>query len=150
MTFFAYTAVGFSQMELWKLTKIDRVRERSGLALSGVRRKLLSTLFAGFCGAMLRPVLEQAVELYYAVIRAFAEEEAIKFCAEDLQNEAFLLGDAGGSLYLQAVRSCIQEEMDVPTLTKMFAEMWSLHQVDDTGFVAGSDAVLRFVQKYSN
>lgn len=60
----------------------------------------------------------------------------------------FQLGDEAKLVALEAFKKCTESQYVAANFRKMISDMWEMHQTDDTGSIAGGEAVLRFIQKY--
>ena len=61
----------------------------------------------------------------------------------------FLLGDDVKAVAIASFKSCTGSKYPTSTFADMITDMWHMHQTDDTGSIAGGEAVLQFVKKFS-
>eukprot|EP00568_Trieres_chinensis_P003772 CAMPEP_0183311686 /NCGR_PEP_ID=MMETSP0160_2-20130417/38383_1 /TAXON_ID=2839 ORGANISM="Odontella Sinensis, Strain Grunow 1884" /NCGR_SAMPLE_ID=MMETSP0160_2 /ASSEMBLY_ACC=CAM_ASM_000250 /LENGTH=75 /DNA_ID=CAMNT_0025476335 /DNA_START=143 /DNA_END=367 /DNA_ORIENTATION=+ len=71
-------------------------------------------------------------------------EEAEASTVMALQQEHFRVGNEARNAALIIFASCARGTYPMTSLLDFTADLWQLHQTDDTGAVAGGDEVIRF------
>lgn len=110
---------------------------------------MLATVVTSACIGISPPeVLEPATNLIQKIL-LFSQWPDIEASVSAAINcGKFQLGDDAKSVAIEAFRTCTMSKHTTANFSSIIAEMWNLHQTDDTGSIAGGQAVLDFVQKY--
>ena len=114
-----------------------------------VQTDVIITAITSTCvGISPREVLQPLTDLM-RVILMFSQWSDIEASVSVAINcGQFQLGDEAKSVALQAFKKCTESEYITANFRKMISDMWEMHQTDDTGTIAGGEAVLDFVQRY--
>jgi len=114
-----------------------------------VQTDVIITAITSTCvGISPREVLQPLTDLM-RVILMFSQWSDIEASVSIAINcGQFQLGDEAKSVALQAFKKCTESEYITANFRKMISDMWEMHQTDDTGTIAGGEAVLDFVQRY--
>ena len=101
------------------------------------------------CGLSPREVIEYITNLLQAIfVHSQWKDVEASACAA-LSCSQFKLGDEAKSVVLEVFEKCTVSGYTPANFGNMLADMWDMHQTDDVGAIAGGQAVLEFVQKYS-
>jgi len=118
-------------------------------SISRVRGDVISRLLCGACGVMPRETLDRAAELLHSILLMSSNEESETAIMSSLRQEYFMLGDEAVAVTVKVLSLCANGSASPSLLMELFSYLWQLHQSDDTGAVAGGEAVEKFKLKFS-
>lgn len=116
-----------------------------------IQADVIGTAITSSCvGLSPLEVLEPLTSLMKAIMKfsQWTEIEASVSAAIDCGQ--FQLGDEAKTVVFEAFKKSTTSEYVDANFGKMISDTWNMHQTDDTGSIAGGEAVLDFVQRYKN
>ena len=123
---------------------IDNVRKT-------IQSDVIGNAITSTCVGMAPPeLLEPLTDLMEAILKY-----SVWSCIEPSVSAAincgqFQLGDEAKTVAYDTFKRCAESEYITANLRKIVSDMWHMHQTDDTGSIAGGEAVLEFVRRYKS
>ena len=118
--------------------------------IAKVRRGVITTLITGICGIFPCDFIDPTAGLLHVIFKTSPPEEAEASTVTALQQEQFRVGDEARNVTMVVFANCARGTYPLSNFMEFIADLWQLHQSDDTGAVAGGDEVIRFCKKYSH
>ena len=116
-----------------------------------IQTEVLSTAITLACiGMSPQEILEPMVKLIQLILKFSQWTEIEASVSAAINISAFQLGNEAKSALFEAFRKSSQSEYTNSNFSNMIKQAWALHQTDDTGSIAGGEAVLLFIEKYRN
>ena len=116
-----------------------------------IQTDIIGTAITSTCVGMAPPeVLEPMTDLIRAILMFSQWSDIESSVAGAINCGQFNLGDDAKSVAFDAFRKEAESDYISANFGKIILEMWEMHQTDDTGSIAGGEAVLDFVQRYKN
>ena len=138
---------------------LDGLEEDEKQAISHVVQKVkhsiqtdvLSTAITLACiGMSPQEILESMIKLIQLILKFSQWEEIETSVSAAIDVSGFQLGNEAKSLVFEAFRKSSQSQYTSSSFSNMIKQTWALHQTDDTGSIAGGEAVLQFIEQYRN
>ena len=114
-----------------------------------IKTDILASSVASVCGVSPQEVISPMSELIYAILACSQWGEVEGSISAAINSNQFKLGDEIRSILFEEFKKCTVDGYPPPNFESMIADIWNMHQTDDTGAIAGGDTVLEFAQKYS-
>ena len=108
---------------------------------------LISLVTLSCCGICLH--LSKFSSLIQQILFSSQWQDVEASISAALCTNQFLLGDEVKRVAVTTFERCTRNKYPASTFTDMITEMWNMHQTDDTGAIAGGEAVLQFVKKFN-
>jgi hypothetical protein len=144
-----------SLMSLSLESLADEERATIKPVVDSIKRSLqtdvLTTAGALTCaGVSPAEMLEPLADLMRSILTFSQWSEIESSVSASVYCDSFRLGDEARFVALEAFKKCTESEYITANFGKMISDMWGMHQTDNVGSVAGSEAVLDFVQRYKS
>ena len=115
-----------------------------------IQTSVLVTAITSACvGISLPEVVVPLTKLIEQIIVSSQWSDIESSIAGAIDCGGFQLGDEALSVIADAFKTRSLRQY-TGNFGNMVMDAWNLHQIDDTGSIAGGEAVLEFVQKYKN
>mmetsp|Transcript_28212 Transcript_28212/g.51399 ORF Transcript_28212/g.51399 Transcript_28212/m.51399 type:complete len:268 (-) Transcript_28212:308-1111(-) len=143
------SSLTFLSLESLDDAQRDAISSVIAIIEHAVQTDVITTAITSTCaGVSPRDVLEPLTNLM-RVILTLSQWSAIEASVSAaIDCGQFQLGDEAKSVAFETFKVCTESEYVSANFGKMILVMWEMHQNDDTGSIAGGEAVLDFVQKY--
>mmetsp|Transcript_1798 Transcript_1798/g.3860 ORF Transcript_1798/g.3860 Transcript_1798/m.3860 type:complete len:1156 (-) Transcript_1798:61-3528(-) len=114
-----------------------------------IQTDVIITAVTSACVGMSPPEVLEPLTNLIRVIFMFSQWSDIEASVSAAINcGQFQLGDEAKLVALKNFKKCTMSEYTTANFGNMISDMWSMHQTDDTGSIAGGEAVLEFAQRY--
>ena len=122
-----------------------------GTIKNALQTDIIITAVTSACAGISPPeVLKPMTDLIRVILRLSQWSDIEASVSAAINCVQFQLGDKAKSVAFEAFKMSTVSEYTPANFGKMVADMWNMHQSDDTGSIAGGEAVLEFVQRYKN
>ncbi len=116
--------------------------------MSIVRTNVLVSLVVSVCEVAPREVVGPATNLIKLILKCSQWGEIEGSIGVALNSNQFKLGDAVREIMVDNFKRCSINGYPPANFDGIVADIWQMHQTDDTGAIAGGEAVAEFVKKY--
>ena len=113
---------------------------------AAVQKDILSTIVTVSC---VQPEVLGPMTSLLEIILNFSRWQDIEASVSaSIDLESFQMGNEAKRVVFEAFRQSTNSKHTSPNFAKMVEEIYSMHQTDDNGSIAGGEAVLQFIEKY--
>lgn len=109
---------------------------------------LISLVTLSCCGVLPLDALSKFSSLIQKILISSQWQDVEASIRAALCTNQFLVGDEVKRVAVTTFERCTGNEYPASTFADMITDMWNMHQTDDTGAIAGGEAVLQFVKKF--
>lgn len=110
---------------------------------------LISLVISSCCGILPLDVVADFASLIQQILSSSQWQDVEASISAAFCTNQFLLGDEVKTVAVATFKRCTDSKYPASTFADMITDMWHMHQTDDTGAIAGGEAVLQFVKKFS-
>lgn len=110
---------------------------------------LISLVTLSCCGILPLDTVAEFVSLIQQILAVSQWQDVEASISAAFCTNQFLLGDEVKAVAVASFKRCTESQCPTSTFEDMIKDMWNMHQTDDTGAIAGGEAVLDFVKKFS-
>eukprot|EP00985_Skeletonema_marinoi_P032421 scaffold39130_cov139-Skeletonema_marinoi.AAC.4 len=110
---------------------------------------LISLVTLSCCGILPLDAVTDFASLIQQILSPSQWQDVEASISAAFCTNQFLLGDEVKTVAIATFKRCIESKYPASTFADMITDMWNMHQTDDTGAIAGGEAVLQFVKKFS-
>jgi len=154
----ALSAVAFLEMLITSascLTFDDFEDTKKSAALSALHRTMsiihtnvLASSLVSVCEAASQEVVGPTINLIKSILKHSQWDQIEGSIGSALNSNQFKLGDAAREIMFDNLKQCSMNGYPPANFDGIIAEIWQMHQTDDTGAIAGGEAVAEFVKRY--
>ena len=110
---------------------------------------LISLVTLSCCGILPLDTVVDFTSLIHQILTPSQWQDVEASISAAFSTNQFLLGDEVKAVAIATFKRCTASEYPTSAFADMITDMWCMHQTDDTGAIAGGEAVLQFVEKFS-
>ena len=110
---------------------------------------LISLVISSCCGILPLDVVSDFASLIQQILSLSRWQDVEASISAAFCTNQFLLGEEVKTVAVATFKRCTDSEYPTSKFADMITDMWHMHQTDDTGAIAGGEAVLEFVKKFS-
>ena len=110
---------------------------------------LISLVTLSSCGILPLDTVAEFVSLIQQILAVSQWQDVEASISAAFCTNQFLLGDEVKAVAVASFKRCTESQCPTSTFEECISDMWHMHQTDDTGAIAGGEAVLEFVKKFS-
>ena len=111
---------------------------------------LISLVTLSCCGILPQDAVVDFASLIQQILSPSQWQDVEASITAAFLTNQFLLGDEVKTVAIATFKRCTGSEYPTSAFADMISDMWCMHQTDDTGAIAGGEAVLQFVKKFNN
>jgi len=112
--------------------------------ISKVRVPIAERLIRGTCGSFSVEIIDPAALLFFQLLKTTQQVYHESLLVTALRQERFRLGDEARIISLKVLSNAA----DSIVVMDFMQDLWYMHESDDTGSVAGGDAIKRLERKF--
>ncbi len=110
---------------------------------------LISLVTLSCCGILPVETVIDFTSLIQQILSPSQWQDVEASISAAFSTNKFLLGDEVKTVAIATFKRCSGSDYPESVFADMITDMWNMHQTDDTGAIAGGEAVLQFVEKFS-